>query len=92
MGVLYEKYGAPFEYLETLLQMGMMPQGLRDTLKRSGEDKLWQLYLHHSMLTVSFNDWKAEIERKNKNSKALTDTEMRSIIDKAQDILKTFSI
>lgn len=91
MGLLYQKYSAPFEYLETLLQMGKMPQGVKEAFRQENDRQLWELYLH-SYPTKSFNDWKQELAQKNKNSKALTDTEMGSIISKSQDILKTFSI
>lgn len=90
MDMLYQRYACPFDYLDTLLELGRLYDGIKGTLYKDNDDKLWQLYLH-SMPTKSFNEWKESMANKQANSKGLTQTEMGSIINKSNSILKSFS-
>lgn len=90
MDMLYHRYACPFDYLDTLLELGEMPQGIREMLYQDNDNKLWEMYLH-SMPTKSFNEWKKSIS-KNQVGKALSNAEMGSIINKSNNILKAFSL
>ena len=90
MDALYKRYACPFDFINSAFRLGKLEESLLNVIKQNDEDKLWQLYLH-SMKEKSYEDWKKEI-MKPEESKALTDAEITTQVQKANNLLTSFSM
>ena len=89
MDLLFKRYASPFVYLDSLMELGRLKDGIEKMIEEDGNDRLWQLYLH-SFPKQSFKDWKNTVLTP--KAQELSMTEMTTIVSESQDILKSFSI
>lgn len=65
MDLLFKRYASPFSIMEQMLDAGRFEKyideliGIRNEEKE--EDTLWDMYIHHRFLDMSFNQYKAEL-------------------------------
>lgn len=88
MDLLFKRYASPFLFLDGLLELGKLEEGIKYLLEEENDEKLWQLYLH-SNPSKSFNEWKKDINSNDK-PKGLSSEEVITQVEKSKDILKAF--
>lgn len=87
MDLLFKRYASPFDYMDSLMTIGNLEDGIRSTIKEANEEKLWSLYLH-SYQKVSFKEWREQVIVE--KPKELSQAEMTTIIEQSNNILKSF--
>lgn len=91
MDLLFSKYASPFDYLQGLMDIGNLLQGINYIFSQENERKLWELYLH-SFPSKSFEDWKKDITSNKVKPVELSQKEVVLQVNKSQSILNTFQI
>lgn len=61
MDLLFQRYADPFLFLDQLIECGQFQEGLCKISRSVQEDKLFQMYLHSTDFSISFNEWKREV-------------------------------
>lgn len=84
--LLSSRYANPFAFIEGLMAMNDVSNGLYHIIKDEDEKKLWELYLH-SMKEVSFEDWKKQIMQQ--QNKPLTEAEITTYYKNSLDMLNS---
>jgi hypothetical protein len=91
MDLLHKRYASPYSILDQYIQFGGFDEYIKFIVKQQDEELLWELYLH-SMSDVSFEAWKAEINKKeNVEKKEIKKKSLKDTIAESEDILFHFS-
>jgi len=91
MDLLHKRYASPYSILDQYIQFGGFDEYIKFIVKQQDEELLWELYLH-SMSDVSFEAWKAEINKKeNEKKKEIKKKSLKDTIAESEDILFYFS-
>lgn len=92
MDVLYKTYSRPFDYLQQLMDIDNLPNGIEYIFSQENERKLWELYLH-SFPNESYEDWKKKVcGNAPSHANEMSRSEVINVVKKSQNILNTFSI
>ena len=89
MDLLFHRYASPLSFLDVLLEMGAVNEGVEILLKAEQEEKLWSMYLH-SYPNCSFADWKRRVTAPEKPQE-LTHEEVITEVEKAEKFLQSLS-
>lgn len=89
MDLLFKRYASPFLFLDSLMELGILKEGLDNLIEQDAEETMWELYLH-SMPSKSFNDWKEEVFKRNKEHDGLSESEVITQVNEAEAILRSF--
>lgn len=108
MDLLFSRYASPMDFMKLYIDQGrfgefvteiieMDNERKREAEEKENDDKLWQAYIR-SGSEKSFNDWKKELEQKNKNqgnsqpvTLSMTDERVADVKEQARGILRNFS-
>lgn len=91
MDLLYQRYASPFDYLQQLIVIDNLLQGVTYIISQENERKMWELYLH-SFPSDSFDNWKKKVVGSDRPVKEMSRNEIVNVVNKSQNILNTFSI
>ena len=67
MDLLFKQYASPFSYIDTLIEMDMLFDGVKKIYESSNDDKLWDLYLHSNRYIspeMSYDKWMDKAKQK----------------------------
>lgn len=90
MDLLFKRYASPFSYMQTLIDNGMLAEGILNTVKNENEGKMWEMYLHSNPYIApqyTFNEWKDEAFAENASKKPLSKAELKTAIEDSENIL-----
>ena len=69
MDLLFNRYASPFLILEQMIAVGRFPEFVEEFLVMRNEETeaetLFDMYLHHSFLEISFEEWKKKCVKGN---------------------------
>ena len=92
MDLLFKRYASPFVLLELMIQSNRFSEFVDDVVEVEGEQKLWELYLHHKILDKSFVDFKKSVVKtRPTNNKEMTGKEIEATIKKSNEMLNSFN-
>lgn len=92
MDLLFKRYASPLLFLEGLIEMDMVDEGLASLFEHEQEDLTWQLYLNTHPKEKSFNEWKKDVMQSAAKSRPLTDEQLKAALNKSQDILQNITM
>lgn len=90
MDMLFKRYACPFLMLEQMMQMGRLEEFVDEFVKIHNEEmtdqSMWELYLHHTFLSESFDDFKRKcnvptFRKQPKGNLEATVKESKNILD-----------
>ena len=92
MDLLFKRYASPFILLELMIQSNRFSEFVDELVEVEGEQKLWELYLHHSILDKSFVDFKKKIMKiEPTNNIKTTEKDIEATIKKSNKMLNGFN-
>ena len=80
MDLLFKRYASPFPLLDMIIQLNRFSEFVDEVLEAEGEQKLWDLYLHHKILDKSFVDFKKSVMKTPTNNIKMTDEDIEATI------------
>ena len=87
--LLSSRYASPLAYIEGLMKLGDIADGLKMTIEQADDEKLWELYIH-SFSKKSFIDWKKDVIAPEVH--ALSEAEITTQVNMSQDILEAVKL
>lgn len=107
MDLLFQRYADPFLFIDSMLSIGMLHQSLCEISEITRDEKLWQLYLHcteggicvgsnggeiYRFAPIStFEAWKKSVLPAEATREGTEETDVETILAKAQNILDSFT-
>lgn len=85
MDLLFKRYASPFSFISTLLQAGRFSEFVDEFMKATGEDDMWEYFLH-KVFDKSFDEFMKSTEPKEE----MTAEQVETTIHNSQDILSNF--
>lgn len=92
MDLLFKRYASPFTLLDLMIQFERFSEFVDEVVDAEGEQKLWELYLHHKFLDKSFVDFKKSIMKIEPTNKIkMTEKDIEATIKKSNEMLNSFN-
>lgn len=95
MDLLFKRYASPFDYLDTLIDNGILYKGILNIVKNDNEDKMWEMYLHSNPYIApqkTFKEWKEKAFQNENHKKPLSKVELKTELEKSQNLLNQLSV
>lgn len=94
MDLLFKRYASPFLMLEQMLTAGRFAEYVDELIGiRNGEiedDTLWDMYLHHQFLDMSFDAYKMNLGISTKQTHQPVKADFETTVKKSISILNDF--
>lgn len=92
MDLLFRRYASPFPLLDLMIQSNRFSEFVEEAIDAEGEQKLWELYLHHRIIDKSFEDFKKSMMRTEPiENKKMTEEDIEATIKNSNKILNSFN-
>lgn len=93
MDLLCSRYASPFSFIDGMILMGTLPEGIKTLIEQDNEDRMWELYLHSNPYIAphkSYEQWKSQVNGNVQHSKSLSKEEVKATVEMSQNILNNF--
>lgn len=93
MDLLFKRYASPLSFIDNLIEMGMLQEGIEKIYEKHNEELMFEMYLHSNPFVapnLSFNEWKENVKGQTTQRKGMTEDEVKTAYELSQDILKKF--
>lgn len=64
--MIFNRYSSPFLFLDNLIAMNKLDDGIDQIYKQVNEERLWEMYIH-SYSELTFEEYKNKVLGNNKN-------------------------
>lgn len=93
MDQLFKRYADPFSFMDQMIECGRFSEFVSEIVKIINEeqenDAVWQYYLHHPMIEISFAEFKRRIGFDNTDPEE-NECNLETTVRKSKNILDGF--
>lgn len=90
MGWLFEKYAAPFDYLDVVIQSRQFTRFVVEFLQQKNEDDLYELWLYKVLDGTSFEAFKKKLADKTRGQAIKNERLMKATVTESLNMLDSF--
>lgn len=83
MDLLFRQYASPYSYIDTLIKMDMLFDGVKKIYESDNNQKLWDLYLHSNRFISPETSYEKWIDK----AKSVTNNIQTSVSKKQAELM-----